>query len=175
MPRELSGTDCHFLATRARFAGMRLSPSPLQILALGHLVLVFCTSGAEEASARSRKHHFDSLTVPSIPVDATGTPVIMQGLERPPKAVEDRHRARKEAKRPVYIPRGSASLVPAGPSGLPRTPLLGPPLAVTPYNPPAINSPSDRVIQSNQTFPLNGGLGNNPSNRDAYIRYNLSR
>ena len=174
MPRELSGVDCHFLATHASFASMRLSPFRLQILALG-LVLVFCTSGAEQASARSRKHHFDSLTVPSIPVDATGTPVIMQGLERPTKAAEDRHHGRKEAKRPVYIPRGSASLVPAGSSSLPRTPSLGPPLAVTPYNPPAINSLSDRVIQSNQTFPLNGGLGNNPSNRDAYIRYNLSR
>jgi len=156
---------------------MRLSLSPLQILALG-LVLVFCASGAEQASARSQKQRFDSLTVPSIPVDATGTPVIMQGLEQPKRAVEDRHRGRneaKEAKRPVHIPRGSASLVPAGSSSLPRTPSLGPPLAVTPYNPPAINSPSDRVIQSNQSFPLNGGLGNNPSTRDAYIRYNLSR
>jgi hypothetical protein len=156
---------------------MRLSPSSLQILALG-LVLVFCALGTEQASARSQKHRFNSLTVPSIPVDATGTPVIMQGLEQPKKAVEDRHHGRKEAKeakRPVYIPRGSASLVPAGSSSLPRTPSLGPPLAVTPYNPPAINSPSDRVIQSNQSFPLNGGLGNNPSNRDAYIRYNLGR
>jgi hypothetical protein len=156
---------------------MRLSPSPSHILGLG-LVLVVCVSGAEQASARSQKHRFDSLTVPSIPVDATGTPVIMQGLERATKAVEDRHHGHKEvkeAKRPVYIPRGSASLVPAGSSSLPRTPSLGPPLAVTPYNPPAINSPSDRVIQSNQSFPLNGGLGNNPSNRDAYIRYNLSR
>jgi hypothetical protein len=145
---------------------MRLSPFPLQLLALG-LALVFCTSGAEQAWARSQKHRSDSLTVPSIPVDATGTPVIMQGLEPPTKAIEDRHHGRKEAKRPVYIPHGSASLA--------RTPSLGPPLAVTPYNPPAINSPSDRVIQSNQSFPLNGGLGNNPSNRDAYIRYNLSR
>jgi hypothetical protein len=99
----------------------------------------------------------------------------MQGLEQPTKAVEDRHHERKEAKRPVHIPRGSASLVPGGSSSLPRTPSLGPPLAVTPYNPPPINSPSDRVIQSNQSFPFNGGLGNNPSNRDAYIRYNLSR
>jgi hypothetical protein len=86
--------------------------------ALG-LVLVFCASGAEQAAARSQKHRFDSLTVPSIPVDATGTPVIMQGLEHPTNAVEDRHE-RKEAKRPVHIPRGSASLVPAGSSSLLR-------------------------------------------------------
>jgi len=162
------------LLPNTHFARMRLAPPPLQILALG-LVLVFCASGAEQALARSQKHRFDSLTLPSLPVDATGTPVIMQGLERPKKAVEDRHYRRKEAKRPVYVPRGSASLVPAGPSSLPRTPSLGPRLAVTPYNPPAINSPSDRVIQYNHSFQLNRGLGNNPSNLDAYIRYNLNR
>ena len=97
---------------------MRLALSPSQLLALG-LVLVFCASGAEQASARSQKQRFDSLIVPSLPVDATGTPVIMPGLERPTKAVEERHHGRKEAKRPVYIPRGSASLVPAGSSSLP--------------------------------------------------------
>jgi hypothetical protein len=99
-------------------ARMRLALSPSQLLALG-LVLVFCASGAEQASARSQKHRFDSLSVPSIPVDATGTPVIMQGLEQPKNAVEDRHHGKKEAKRPVYILRGSASLVPAGSSSLP--------------------------------------------------------
>ena len=57
--------------------------------------------------------------------------------------------------------------------GLPRTPLLGPPLAVTPYNPPHINSPSDRVIQSDQSFQLNRGLGNSPTDRDAYVRSQL--
>ena len=31
------------------------------------------------------------------------------------------------------------------------------------------------INQLNQSFPLNGGLGNNPTNRDAYIRYNLNR
>jgi hypothetical protein len=28
---------------------------------------------------------------------------------------------------------------------------------------------------ANQSFPLNGGLGNNPTDRDAYVRYNLNR
>jgi hypothetical protein len=58
--------------------------------------------------------------------------------------------------------------------GLPQTPLLGPPLGVAPYSPPAINSPSDRVMESNQSFQLNRGLGNNPSNRDAYVRYHVN-
>ena len=149
--------------------------SPLKIFALG-LVLVLCASGAEQAGARSRKHRLDPPSVPSIMVDETGTPVIMQGLKRPKRAAQDRHHANKEAERRVNIPRGSAALVPSGSLAgvLPRTPLMGPPLAVAPYNPPSINSPSDRIMQYNQSFQLNRGLGNNPTNRDAYIRYHLN-
>jgi hypothetical protein len=36
-------------------------------------------------------------------------------------------------------------------------------------------APATASSNPTKTFPLNGGLGNNPSNRDAYIRYNLSR
>jgi hypothetical protein len=43
------------------------------------------------------------------------------------------------------------------------------------YIPPPINNPSERIKQLNESFPLNGGLGNNPTNRDDYIRYNLTR
>jgi hypothetical protein len=109
-------------------------------------------------------------------VDETGTPVIMQGLERPKRAIQDRPRTNKEAERRVNIPRGSASFVPPTSSmgGLPRTPLLVQPSAVAPYNPPPINNPSERVMQSNQSFPLNRGLGNNPTDRDAYVRYHLN-
>ena len=59
--------------------------------------------------------------------------------------------------------------------GLPRTPLLVQPPAVAPYNPPPISNPSERVMQLNQSFPLNAGLGNNPTNRDGYVRYNFNR
>jgi len=34
-----------------------------------------------------------------------------------------------------------------------------------------IANPSAGVMQSNQSFQLNRGLGNNPINRDAYVRY----
>ena len=44
----------------------------------------------------------------------------------------------------------------------------------TPSSPPVAN-PSAQINQLNQSFPLNGGLGLNPTNRDAYIRYNLTR
>jgi hypothetical protein len=38
-----------------------------------------------------------------------------------------------------------------------------------------INNPSAQINQLNHSFPLNRGLGNNPTDRDAYIRYNLNR
>jgi hypothetical protein len=108
--------------------------------------------------------------------DETGTPVIMQGLERPKTTIGDRHHTNKHAERPVKIPRGSATFIPPVSSvgSLPRTPLLAQPPAVAPYNPPPINSPSDRVMQSNQSFQFNRGLGNNPTGRDAYVRYRLN-
>jgi hypothetical protein len=143
--------------------------------ALG-LVLVFCTFGAEEASSRSKKHRLEPLSVPSIMVDETGTPVIMQGLEGPKRAIQGRPHTNKEAERRVNIPRGSANFVPPvfSMGGLPRTPLLVQPSAVAPYNPPPINNPSEQVMQFNQSFPLNRGLGNNPTDRDAYVRYHLN-
>jgi hypothetical protein len=166
------------LALRAMniyFRNMR--PSRWRLFAFG-LVLVFCASGGEQASARSKKHRLDPPSLLGIATDASGTPIIMQGLERANGVSHDQHHSKKSAERRTVIPRGSASYVPPifSAGGLPRTPLLGaPPPAVVPYNPPPINSPSDRVIQSNQSFQFNRGLGNNPTDRDAYIRYQLGR
>jgi hypothetical protein len=155
--------------------GMSLSAS--KAFALG-LVLVFCAFGGEQVSARSKKHRLvEPSSVPSIMVDETGTPVIMQGLKRPKRAIQDRRYANKQAERRVNIPRGSATFIPpvASGGGLPRTPSLAvQPPAVAPYNPPPINNPSERVMQYNQSFPLNRGLGNNPTDRDAYVRYHLN-
>ena len=56
------------------------------------------------------------------------------------------------------------------------TPSLGLPQPSTGvYIPPPISNPSGQINQLNHSFPLSGGLGNNPTNRDAYIRYNLTR
>ena len=90
---------------------------------------------------------------------------------------QERQHTRKETERTVKIPRGSGSIVPpvSSAGALPRTPLLAPPSTVAPYNPPPISNPSERITQFNHAFPLNGGLGNNPTDRDAYVRYNLNR
>jgi hypothetical protein len=154
-----------------------MSLSASKAFALG-LVLVFCAFGDEQVSARSKKHRLvEPSSVPSIMVDETGTPVIMQGLKQSKRAIQDRRYANKQAERRVNIPRGSATFIPpvASGGGLPRTPSLAvQPPAVAPYNPPPINNPSERVMQYNQSFPLNRGLGNNPTDRDAYVRYHLN-
>jgi hypothetical protein len=147
----------------------------LGIVALAFVIIAQAFNTAQ-ASARSKKHRLEPASVSSIIKDETGTFVVMQGLERPKRAIGNRHHTNKEARRRVSIPRGSAYFIlpVSSVGGLPETPLMGPPLGVAPYSPPAINSPSDRVMQSNQSFQLNRGLGNNPSNRDAYVRYHVN-
>jgi hypothetical protein len=147
------------------------------------LLLVFCGAGAEKASAQSQKYGLDPLSVPNIMVDE-GTPIIMQGLKRPQRATQGRRHTNKEAERPkkeaerrVNIPRGSASFVPpiSSVTPLPRTPLVSSPPPAAAYNPPPVSNPSERITQFNQSFQFNKGLGNNPTNRDAYVRYNFNR
>jgi hypothetical protein len=93
--------------TNIYFPKMSLPASKTFALAL---VLV-CAFGAEQASARSKKPRLEPssgpsvISVPSIMVDESGTPVIMQGLERPRRAIQDGHRAKKEAERRANIPR----------------------------------------------------------------------
>src|SRR5262245_52361333 len=92
-------------------------------------------------------------------------------------------RARREEQEPEQVtkrevrPRVTArnsggSYVPV-PLSTPSLPLSQPSAGV--YIPPPVNNPSAQIDQLNHSFPLNGGLGLNPTNRDAYIRYNLTR
>jgi hypothetical protein len=109
-----------------------------------------------------------------VDVDANGTPIIMKDSR--PKNLQSQDRQSKRAERPRRIPRGSSAYV--APLPLPRTGresgiAAAPPVA--PYIPPPINNPSERINQLNHSFPLNRGLGLNPTDRDAYIRYNLNR
>jgi hypothetical protein len=153
----------------AYFTGMSLLLS--KALTLG-LAVVFCACVVEPSLARSKKQPVEPV-VPSIMVDEGGTPIIMQGLERAKRRpVQEDQDQPKRADRPIKIPRGSSAYVPPSvpsPSGGPPSPTLLRP-QVAPYQPPPINSFSDRVNGCNQSFTFNGGLGNNPTNRDAYVR-----
>src|SRR5262249_24445205 len=43
------------------------------------------------------------------------------------------------------------------------------------YIPPPVSNPSAQINQLNQSFQFNRGLGDNPTGRDSFIRYNLTR
>jgi hypothetical protein len=75
----------------------------------------------------------------------------------------------KKKGEPRKRPRGSSGYV--APTPLPRTEpiIVGPPSPGV-YKPPPINSFSDRVNNCNHSFPLNAGIGNNPTDRNAYVR-----
>jgi hypothetical protein len=49
------------------------------------------------------------------------------------------------------------------------------PVRASTYIPPAVSNPSAQINQLNQSFQFNRGLGNNPTGRDSFIRYNLTR
>ena len=150
-------------------------------------VLVIALAGfvvdvTHPASAQSKKERVERPLefAPSVPnimvdVDENGTPIIMKGPRARPKSERD-ERPSQRAERPRKIPRGSSTYV--APIPLPNTGrssgIVAPP-PVTTYNPPPINNPSAQINQFNHSFPLNQGLGNNPTDRDAYIRYNLNR
>jgi hypothetical protein len=138
-------------------------------LALAVLVL----GAAATASARPKKHSAERTLSPTTMCD--GTPIIMQGMDCPRRPAR---RAKQEqptdrVERPRVTARGSSGPYIAPLQRPPSLTLIQPPAA--PYIPPPINNPSERINQLNESFPLNRGLGNNPTDRDAYIRYNLNR
>jgi hypothetical protein len=118
-------------------------------------------------------------SVPSLRVDVDehGTPIIMRDSRaRAKRPAKEENSPGKRAERPRTIPRGSSGYV--APIPLPdtsRSSGIVPPPPVTTYNPPPINNPSERIDQLNHSFPLNRGLGLNPTDRDGYVRYNFNR
>jgi hypothetical protein len=146
-------------------------------LALAVVVLAAATT----ASARPKKHSAERTAKHSAERTATpitncyGTPIIMQGMGCPTRAAggEEQEPAPKRAERPRVSARGSSGAYNPALLSPPSLPLSQP--SAGPYIPPPIANPSAQVNQLNHSFPLNGGLGNNPTDRDAYIRYNLTR
>ena len=161
-------------------AYLRKMSVPLaKIVALAVAVLLL---GADAtASARPKRHPAAQRPAAQVTTNCDGTPIIMQGMpcrQLPARAAEQAteqtgEQPPKGAERRRLTTRGSGG--PYVPS-VQRTPsrrLSQPSGSV--YTPPAIANPSERIKDLNSSFPLNGGLGLNPSNRDEYIRYNLNR
>jgi hypothetical protein len=66
------------------------------------------------------------------------------------------------------VPRGSSGSV--APIALPQAAPTSTPQIVQPYQPPQINTFSDRVNNAIQAYPLEKGIGNNPVNQQEFIR-----
>jgi hypothetical protein len=131
------------------------------------LSVLFMQGAADAASARPKTHRAERSPASTALQDCNGTPVIMQGLECRTGPTSGHPNERAEL--PRRIPRGSGGYIPPVPSPNPPSLTLQRP-AVTPYVPPPINTFSDRVMQCNQSFTFNAGVGNNPVGRDAYVR-----
>jgi hypothetical protein len=142
-----------------------------RILTLTCAVLVLGANAT--ASARPKKQSTQAQTSTTM---CDGTPVIMAGMEcsrRPARAEAQQEPAAERPERSRLTPRGSSGRYVAPVQRAPSLTLSQP--STGPYIPPPVANPSERINQLNQSFPLNGGLGLNPSDRDSYIRYNLNR
>ena len=82
---------------------------------------------------------------------------------------EMEQKAGKPPKLAMPVPQGSSEYVP--PSALPdSSPPAGESPVVQPYTPPPITTFSDRVNGAIQSYPLQKGIGNNPTDMQEYIR-----
>lgn len=152
------------------------------ILAFAIAAALACGTFGDAVAAR-KKPRPKRVEAPLVQHDYDGTPIIMKGY-RPPGTISlmkdepgtgrtsDRPGKKADGRR--AYPRGSGGpyVPPAIPSpssaGLPAPALLQP--APQPYTPPPINSFGDRVINCIHSYPLNAGIGNNPTGQQQYIR-----
>jgi hypothetical protein len=158
------------------------------------LAAVFALGALDAASARpKKKHHAKPRATSSerwlraaepghlVPVDRSGTPIIMQGYRSPAMmrdgGVEpERTEPKRQARRPVKIPRGSSTYIPPPvPSPYSVNSPPAPQPTVQPYNPPPITTFSDRVNSAIQAYPLERGIGNNPTDQQQFIRQRLNQ
>jgi hypothetical protein len=143
----------------------------LSTILVSILAIAVTLTAADDAFARTKKPRHRLHAAPSITRDYDGTPVIMRGLERPKKPAPEKAPAER-SERPVRIPRGSSTYIPPpvpSPSGGPPPAVLLQP-APAPYQPPPIKSFGDRVTDCIHSYPLNKGIGNNPTDQQMYIR-----
>jgi hypothetical protein len=167
-PKFANGLAAWLCELRVRGTSMSARLPKLAALACAAIIV----GAAATASARPKKHTVERPSTET--ASCYGTPIIMQGMDCPKRPVRvETQEPGKRVKRPQVSARGSGGYVAPVVPPTPSLNLSQP--SVTPYIPPPINSPSDRVIQYNHSFQFNQGLGNNPTGLDAYIRYNLNR
>jgi hypothetical protein len=137
-----------------------LTPALAALLILAH---------SDPGLARSKKiGSSGDASVRGIQRDGSGTPIIMKGF-RTNRADTKRAGAVRSGKQAYYrsvrIPRGSSATIPSRVGATTGQ-------AVQPYNPPRITTYSDRVTNSIHSYPLQKGVGNNPTDQQMFIRQN---
>jgi hypothetical protein len=116
------------------------------------------TTGPADARHRHRSAPVHT-TSTSLPVDASGTPIIMQGYQ----SGSGRGRVIPQVGGPITVPPPHTGL-----PDLPARQLLQaspPPVYAAPSRPTF----SDRVTNCIHSYALNAGVGNNPTNQTAYM------
>lgn len=112
-----------------------------------------------------------------VPVE-NGVPVIMKGYH-PPRLMSEEAPPRQRAAGPIHIPRGSSTYIPP-PNPSPYSSNSPPAAALTapapaPYQPAPITTFSDRVNSAIQAYPLEKGIGNNPTDPQMFLRQRLNQ
>jgi hypothetical protein len=146
------------------------------------LAAIMALATLDAAAARHRKHSVrhgseDAFWGNLVPME-NGVPVIMKGYH-PPGPVSEGTRSRQRADRPLNIPRGSSTYIPP-PNPSPYSANSPPAAALTqpapaPYQPPPITTFSDRVNGAIQAYPLQKGIGNNPTDQQMFIRQRINQ
>jgi hypothetical protein len=155
--------------------------SKTKVLTLA-LAAIFAMATLDAAAARHKKRAPRSGPAVSdssrslVPME-NGVPVIMQGYH--PTRQPSGDVPSQRADRPVRIPRGSSTYIPP-PNPSPYSANSPPAAALTqpapaPYQPPPITTFSDRVNSAIQAYPLQNGIGNNPTDRQMFIRQRLNQ
>ena len=155
-----------------------MSLSRMVAFALAVLLLGTAATASARPKKHSVKHSAERQSTATI-TSCDGTPIIMQGIEckkssvgvERPTGLEEQASQRPVRRR--LTARGSGGAYGPAPLSPPTLPLSQ--QTAAPYIPPPVSNPSAQINQLNHSFPLNGGLGLNPTGRDAFIRYNLTR
>jgi hypothetical protein len=170
---------------RAYMNDMRTLPKVIMLAAAAVMVL----GALEAASAAPKKSRVQPSSSTSFEYDSDGVPIIMKGYsskrtrsQRTPSIMVDEPGAgrvsdapsRRAARSRPYS-RGSSTYIPPPPpvpssssSSLPAPALVQPAPQV--YQPPKINTFSDRATNAIHDFPLQRGIGNNPNDLQSFIR-----
>ena len=162
------------------FPGMRTSLSAIVALACAALVLgAAATASArpkkssDAPAARSTEMCIDNAIIVQSPDCVRPSARTLQPQPVTDRAPEEQPQPTERAQRRRVTTRGSSGAY--APAPLPAPSLNLPPSSQGVYIPPPVANPSAQINQLNQSFQFNRGIGNNPMDRDSFIRQNMTR